>query len=114
MASVLIENISRRSVLAGLASLGGFVLATRILPIRGASAEAAAKYGAEAMPHGTVSDPHVFAAIANDGTVTIVCHRSEMGQAGRTGIPIIVADELEAEWARVKIARGPGADGKSG
>ncbi len=114
MTSVLIENISRRSVLAGLASLGGFVLATRILPIRGASAEAAAKYGAEAMPHGTVSDPHVFVAIANDGTVTIVCHRSEMGQGVRTGIPMIVADELEADWARVKIAQAPGDEVKYG
>src|SRR3981081_290608 len=66
------------------------------------------------MPQGTVNDPHVFIAIGNDGTVTIVCHRSEMGQGVRTGIPMIVADELEADWARVKIAQAPGDEVKYG
>jgi hypothetical protein len=36
------------------------------------------KYGADSMPHGWVDNPLVFVAIAPDGTVTIVCHRSEM------------------------------------
>ena len=47
------------------------------------------------MPHGTVNNPQAFVSIAPDGTVTIVCHRSEMGQGVRTGMPLIVADELE-------------------
>ena len=49
-----------------------------------------------------------------DGTVTIICHRSEMGQGVRTGIPLIVADELEADWSRVKVAQAPGDEAKFG
>src|SRR5689334_17751775 len=106
-----IENVSRRAFLAGTAAVGGLVLAARILP---AVAQDAPKYGADGMPHGTVNDPRVFVSIADDGTVTIVCHRSEMGQGVRTGIPLIVADELEADWARVKIAQAPGDEARYG
>jgi isoquinoline 1-oxidoreductase beta subunit len=111
MTQILIENVSRRSFLAGAAATGGLVLAARILP---ASAQGAPKFGADGMPHGTVNDPRVFVSIANDGTVTIVCHRSEMGQGVRTGVPLILADELEADWARVKIAQAPGDEAKYG
>lgn len=107
----LIENVSRRGFLAGSSA---FVLATQILPVRDALAQAAKKYGAENMPHGTVNDPRIFVAIANDGTVSITCHRSEMGQGVRTGIPLIVAEELEADWAKVKIVQATGDEAKFG
>ena len=64
------------------------------------------------MPHGTVNNPLAFVSIAPDGTVTIVCHRSEMGQGIRTGMPLIVADEMEADWARVKVAQATGRRGR--
>jgi isoquinoline 1-oxidoreductase subunit beta len=114
MNTVIIENVSRRHFLAGAAATGGLVLAAQVLPLRGVLAAEATKYGADAMPHGTVNDPRVFVSIANDGTVTIVCHRSEMGQGVRTGIPMIVADELEADWAKVKIAQAPGDEVRYG
>jgi isoquinoline 1-oxidoreductase beta subunit len=107
----LIENVSRRSFLAGSSA---FVLATQILPVRDALAQAAKKYGAENMPNGTVNDPRIFVAIASDGTVSITCHRSEMGQGVRTGIPMILADELEADWAKVKIVQATGDEAKFG
>ena len=66
------------------------------------------------MPHGTVNNPLAFVSIAPDGTVTIVCHRSDMGQGVRTGMPLIVADEMEADWARVKIAQATGDEVKYG
>ncbi len=94
-----IENVSRRGVLKGMVSTGGLVLALTILPNRRARADAP-KWGADGMPHGTVNNPQAFVSIAPDGTVTIVCHRSDMGQGVRTGMPLIVADELEADWAR--------------
>ena len=64
------------------------------------------------MPHGTVNNPLAFVSIAPDGTVTIVCHRSEMGQGVRTGMPLIVADEMEADWSRVKVAQATGRRGQ--
>ena len=108
-----IENVSRRGVLKGMVSTGGLVLALTILPYRAARADAP-KWGADGMPHGTVNNPLAFVSIAPDGTVTIVCHRSEMGQGVRTGMPLIVADELEADWAKVKIAQATGDEVRYG
>jgi isoquinoline 1-oxidoreductase beta subunit len=108
-----IENISRRGVLKGMVSTGGLVLALTILPHRAARADAA-KWGADGMPHGTVNNPQVFVSIAPDGTVTIVCHRSDMGQGVRTGMPLIVADEMGADWSRVKVAQATGNEVKYG
>src|SRR5271168_5350404 len=109
-----IENVSRRGVLKGLLSTTGLVLAVSVLPARPARAADAPKWGADGMPHGTVNNPLAFVSIAPDGTVTIVCHRSEMGQGVRTGMPLIVADELEADWSRVKVAQAPGDEVKFG
>jgi isoquinoline 1-oxidoreductase beta subunit len=72
------------------------------------------KYGADGMPNGWVDDALVFVSIAPDGTVGIVCHRSEMGQGVRTSMPMIVADELEADWKRVKVIQAPGDEKKYG
>jgi isoquinoline 1-oxidoreductase subunit beta len=113
IAQSAIENVSRRGVLKGMASTGGLVLALTVLPNRPARADAP-KWGADGMPHGTVNNPQAFVSIAADGTVTIVCHRSDMGQAVRTGMPLIVADELEADWARVKIAQATGDEARYG
>lgn len=52
--------------------------------------------------------PDFFVAIAPDGTVTILVHRSEMGTGIRTSLPRIVADELEADWNRVVIQQAVG------
>ncbi|WP_440875985.1 molybdopterin cofactor-binding domain-containing protein [Thalassotalea sp. PLHSN55] len=51
---------------------------------------------------------NLFVAIEPDGTVEIVTHRVEMGQGSKTGIPQIVADELEADWQKVKVIQGLG------
>ena len=83
-------------------------------PLRPARAADAPKWGADGMPHGTVNNPKVFVSIAPDGTVTIVCHRSDMGTGVRTGMPLIVADEMEADWSRVKVAQAPGDEVKYG
>ena len=109
-----IENVSRRGVLKGILSTTGLVLAVSVLPRRPALAADAPKWGAAGMPHGTVNNPLAFVSIAPDGTVTIVCHRSEMGQGVRTGMPLIVADEMEADWSRVKVAQATGDEVKYG
>ena len=48
-------------------------------------------------------------SIAKDGIVTIVAHRAEMGNgAARTSLPMIVADEMDADWSRVRVVQSPG------
>ena len=110
-ADLLVVNVSRRRFLQGL-SLGGLVLAVGYASA--ARAQEPKKYGADGMPNGWVDSPLAFVSIAEDGTVTIVCHRSEMGQGVRTGMPLIVADEMEADWKRVRVAQAPGDEKKFG
>ena len=105
-----IVNISRRQFLKQFA-VSGFVLAVGLPTLSFAEQKL---YGVDAMPHGSVDNPLVFVAIAEDGTVTIVCHRSEMGQGIRTSLPMVVADELEADWQKVKIIQAPGDEARFG
>ncbi len=111
-----IINVSRRDFLKHTA-LTGFVLAAGFPSLLLADETAAStpqKYGADAMPHGWVDNPLVFVAIAADGVVTIICHRSEMGQGIRTSLPMVVADELEADWQQVRVEQAPGDEVRYG
>ncbi len=109
--NVAIENVSRRGFLRGIIAAGGLVVAGELLPARAALAYAT---GAGKFPGGVVSDPHVFVAIDPSGIVTIVAHRAEMGTGSRTSLPMVVADELEADWARVHVEQSPGDEKKYG
>jgi isoquinoline 1-oxidoreductase subunit beta len=107
---VTITNVSRRGLLKGVVASGGLVLAAQI---PGAKQALAVKYpyptGAEAMPNGVVNNPKVFISIGGDGTVNIIAARAEMGTgAARTALPMMIADELEADWARVRVVQSPG------
>jgi len=84
---------------------GALVLSAQILPERlfGANVNAGESGMSKA-----VFEPSVYLAIDTDGTVYIVCHRAEMGSGNRTGLPRIVADELDADWNRVKVVQAPG------
>ena len=106
------NGLSRREFLRQLQALGGLLLVADGLHI--AKAADAAKYGADGMPHGTVDNPLVFLTVGDDGWITIVVHRSEMGQGVRTGMPLIVADELEADWSRVRVQQAPADEEKYG
>ncbi len=58
--------------------------------------------------------PNVYLTINPDGSVMIVSHRQEMGTGIRTGLPMIVADELEADWKKVKLIQAVGDEKKYG
>jgi isoquinoline 1-oxidoreductase subunit beta len=105
-------RVSRRDFLRQLQAAGGLLLIADGISI--VKAADAPKYGAAGMPHGTVDNPLVFVMIGDDGTVTIVVHRSEMGQGVRTGMPLIVADEMEADWSKVRIEQAPADENKFG
>jgi isoquinoline 1-oxidoreductase subunit beta len=108
--SIRVENVSRRSILKGLGIAGSFVLAA---PVMSRSAFAY-ETGASKMPHGTVVDPRVFVSIAPDGVVTIIAHRSEMGTGVRTSLPLVVAEEMEANWSRVRVQQAVGDEVRYG
>src|SRR3954452_23868473 len=108
-----IENVSRRGVLRGLGITAGLVLAVPVMSRRG-MAMATYKTGADKMPHGTVNDPRVFVSIAPDGIVTIIASRAEMGTGDGTSLPMIVADEMDADWNRVQVKQAPGDEAKYG
>ncbi|MCU1336443.1 MAG: aerobic-type carbon monoxide dehydrogenase, large subunit-like protein [Bryobacterales bacterium] len=92
-----IDNSSRRSFLRQAFGAGALVLGARVLPTRALAALETA-----------VFSPNVFVGIKSDGTVLIVAHRSEMGTSSRTMVPLILADEMEADWKRVKIEQAIG------
>jgi isoquinoline 1-oxidoreductase subunit beta len=60
-----------------------------------------------------VFKPNVYINIANTGLVTLIAHRSEMGTGIRTSLPLVMADELEADWKQVKLEQAV-ADAKYG
>jgi isoquinoline 1-oxidoreductase beta subunit len=105
-------NESRRAFLLGFGA--GSLLLAFGLPARARAAQPAHQYGGEGAEHGLRDNPHLFVEIAPDGSVTVVCIRSEMGQGVRTSVALVVADELGADWARVKVRQAPGDEEKYG
>jgi isoquinoline 1-oxidoreductase beta subunit len=102
-------NTGRRAFLKGLAGAGAFVLCVRTLP---ESALAATDNASTVDPFTSMAEaplhPDVYLAIDTDGTAYVIANRSEMGSGSRTALPRIVADELDADWARVKIVQAIG------
>jgi len=99
-----IELVTRRTFLGGMFSAGAFVLGARLLPVE---VMASTDAGLAAW------NPSVYLGIETDGAVIIVSHRSEMGTGIRSVLPSVLADELDADWARVKIEQAIG-DAKYG
>jgi isoquinoline 1-oxidoreductase beta subunit len=85
------SNINRRDFLATAA---GFTLALTVSPDR-------AGFTGEASADAPLS-PNVWLTIATDGTITIVSPAAEMGQGTFTTLPAILAEELDADWSKVK------------
>ena len=101
-----VRNLSRRGFLKLAGTSGGLVLGVTLTPATRLLDAVAAPAGA-AEPSAALA-PSVYLSIGADGAVTIVAHRSEMGQGIRTGLPQVVADELEADWQRVTVTQADG------
>ena len=93
--------LTRRGFLASASATGAHVLMARVTAGEVAVAKAG---GAQADEF----SPDLFVSIAPSGDVTIMAHRSEMGTGIRTALPRIIADEMEADWARVTVEQAPG------
>jgi isoquinoline 1-oxidoreductase beta subunit len=100
-----IENVSRRGFLKGLAGAGALIVGAYYAPkiLWGQQSPGVRTDADNATLH-----PNVFVGVETDGTVWIVAHRSEMGTVIRTTLPMVVADELDADWKRVKIDQAIG------
>lgn len=105
--------LTRRAVLQGAAALGGLALCLRQSG-RIVWASQPPIYGADADPGGVVDNPLVFVSIHPDDTVLITVHRPEMGQGIRTSLALVVADELEAQWPRVRVIQAPADETRYG
>ena len=55
-----------------------------------------------------IFSPNLFVTLNGNGDVTLITHRSEMGTGIRTSLPLIIADEMEADWNRVKVQQAIG------
>jgi isoquinoline 1-oxidoreductase beta subunit len=84
--------INRRSLLASAAAFGGSLTLGFAIPFDDAAAQAEA----------VANEITVWIVIAPDDTTIIRVARSEMGQGVLTALPMLVAEELECDWSRVK------------
>src|SRR5215813_11268355 len=59
--------------------------------------------GRSSSPGKSPFSPNAYLKIAPDGKITVVVARSEMGQGVQTSLPMILAEELEADWKQITI-----------
>lgn len=97
------NELDRRSFLKASIVAGGALLVGINLPM---ASRAEDRFGFSVEPDADFK-PNAFIRIAKDGKVTIVVGQSEMGQGVLTSLPMIVADELEVDWANVSYEQAP-------
>ena len=99
------EGLPRRSFLK-LSAASGFALGA--FPLGALAEEAAQPAQAPAQPAGLkpVQQPSAFVQIAKDGTVTVTINRLDFGQGVQTALPMILAEELDADWSKVQSVHG--------
>jgi isoquinoline 1-oxidoreductase beta subunit len=88
-------TLSRLAFLVGGASVaGGLCLALRLPSVTAAESD---------IETDTAFAPNAFVRVDPDGTVTLMLHKSEMGQGTHTGLAAILADELDVDLATVRL-----------
>ena len=88
--------VSRRGFMQGSATVAGGLMVGVSLPLAG-PAQAA----------GTMHTPNAWVHIADDNTITLISARSEMGQGVYTSMPMLIAEELNVDIKKVKVAFAP-------
>ena len=89
------------------------MLSRRIFLITGSAAGAGLMLGIAGCARKTAPPPHeltMWIAIAPDGITTIRVNASDIGQGAQTGLAQIVADELDADWTKVRVEMAPVTD----
>lgn len=98
----------RRQFMTGTAGLtfaiGGGMLAGSI----GTAGDVAAQGAGAAPARSRTMNPWV--TLSTDGTVTIQSAATEMGQGSLTSLPLVLAEEMDADWSKVRIVHAPPDD----
>lgn len=113
-ADSLVKNESRRDFLKSMFATGALVIASgvgagglvRAQQAKPENVDGEGGEAKEALPF----EPNLWLAIHPSGAIHIVAHRSEMGTGIRTSLPLVVADELGANWSDVTIVQAIGDD----
>lgn len=104
-------NVDRRQFLRVSAIAGGGILLASWFDAATAPPAFAALVGGaapDAAGHGAADfAPNAFVRITPDGIVTITAKNPEIGQGVKTMLPMIIADELDADWSKVRIEQAP-------
>jgi isoquinoline 1-oxidoreductase beta subunit len=95
-----VVNLSRRRFLKSSALAGGGLLIGCYLPAPGKGAEEGAAVE-------TTFAPNAFVRIGTDDLVTVMINHSEMGQGTFTSLALLVAEELDADWSKVRAEHAP-------
>ena len=95
-----ILNLSRRTFLKTSALAGGGLVLGVYLPQLGNPAAAAPQKSA-------IFAPNAFIRIGTDDSVTVIANHSEMGQGVYTALPMLVAEELDADWSKIRVEAAP-------
>ncbi len=100
------SNLSRRSFIQGV---GGLALGVYFAPTRAATPEDVAIPGhaGGTAPESVLFEPNAFIRIGLDDKVTVIAKHLEMGQGTFTGLATLAADELDADWAQVRVEAAP-------
>lgn len=94
-----IVNLSRRGFLKNGILVGGGLILGLYPPLRSA--------GGTSNPQGETFMPNAFIRIGTNDIVTIIVNKSEMGQGVYTALPMLLAEELEVDWTKVRIEPAP-------
>jgi isoquinoline 1-oxidoreductase subunit beta len=96
-------GMNRRSFLRVSATAAGGLLVSLYLDF-----PLAARQGAPSLPK--VYPPDAFVHITSDGKILITVNRLEFGQGVQTALPMLLADEMDADWTQVIAELAPAAD----
>ncbi|KRA86389.1 twin-arginine translocation pathway signal protein [Pseudomonas sp. Root68] len=96
----IINALSRRGFLKGSAVLGGGLVVAFAMP-------GAHRFAMGAENQGNVFAPNAFLRIGNDNSVTVLLGHSEMGQGIWTGLTMLIAEELDADWTKIRVEHSP-------
>jgi isoquinoline 1-oxidoreductase beta subunit len=99
------KDMTRRAFIKGSLAASGLTIAAYVTPLGIQLVNAATQAGAM-----DGFKPSAFYQITPDNIVKVMVPNSEMGQGVKTALPMIIADELEADWDQLEIIQAPAAE----